>query len=139
MGVYKRGGVYWYEFSFQGQRIRESAKTSSKTIAREAERARRRELERGINGLDAPKRMPLFKLAAEQWLASRAGLAPHTIEAYRTYVRTLIIRFGDRLIIDFRESDIAGLIRDRQAAGFKPRRINLELTVLRMILREFEV
>jgi hypothetical protein len=39
MGVYKRGGVFRYEFEFQGKRIRESAKTSSKTIARDAERS----------------------------------------------------------------------------------------------------
>jgi hypothetical protein len=50
MAIYRRGGIWWFEFSFQGQRIRESAMTSSKTIAREAERARRRELELGIMG-----------------------------------------------------------------------------------------
>ena len=88
MGVYRRGEVYWYEFEFRGQRIRESAKTSSKTIAREAERVRQRELERGINRIEQPKRMPLFKLAAEEWLVSRAGLAPHTLATYRTYVGT---------------------------------------------------
>lgn len=38
MAIYKRGGVYWYEFVYAGQRIRESAKTSKKTIAIEAEK-----------------------------------------------------------------------------------------------------
>ena len=33
MGVFKRGEMWWYEFSFQGQRIRESAHTTSKTAA----------------------------------------------------------------------------------------------------------
>lgn len=33
MSVYKRGGKWWYEFSFQGQRIREAAHTTSKTAA----------------------------------------------------------------------------------------------------------
>src|SRR5262249_11055044 len=115
----------------------ESAKTTSKTIAREAERVRRRDLERGINRIEQPKRTPLFKIAAEQWLASRAGLAQHTIETYRTYVRTLIDKFGGRLVSDFREDDIATLVRQRQVEGFKPRRINFELAVLRMVLREF--
>jgi threonine dehydratase len=36
---------------------------------------RRRELERGVNRLEQPKRMPLFKLAAEEWLSSLSGLA----------------------------------------------------------------
>src|SRR5947209_1582944 len=123
MSVYRRGGVYWYKFRFEGQAIRESARSSSKTIAREAERVRRRELERGVNRLEQPKRMPLFKLATEQWLATRSGLAPHTLEAYRTYVRTLTEQFGERLISDFSEGDIAALIRQRQGEGFKPRRI----------------
>jgi integrase len=129
--------VYWYEFQFNGSRVRESAKTTSKTIASKAERVRRRDLERGINRIEQPKRMPLFKIAAEQWLASRAGLAPHTLETYRTYVRTLIDKFGGRLVSDFCEDDIATLVRQRQAEGFKPRRINFELAVLRMVLRDF--
>ncbi len=37
MSAYKRGQTYWYKFLFQGQLIHESAKTNSKTVAREAE------------------------------------------------------------------------------------------------------
>ena len=33
MAVYKRGGVWWYEFVYAEKRIRESAKTSRKTVA----------------------------------------------------------------------------------------------------------
>ena len=36
MSVYKRGDTWWYEFTFNGARIRESAHTTSKTIARQA-------------------------------------------------------------------------------------------------------
>jgi hypothetical protein len=58
MSIYKRGGLYWYEFEFAGSRIRKSAKTKSKTIAREAERVRRRELELGINRITKRARTP---------------------------------------------------------------------------------
>src|SRR5579863_7258987 len=51
MAVYKRGGVWWYKFQFAGRMIRESVKTNSKTVARESERQRRRELEEGYNNL----------------------------------------------------------------------------------------
>jgi len=64
--TYRRGNVWWYEFTFQGQRIRESAHTNNKPIAREAERVRRRELETAVNRIPRRERMPLFKLAAEQ-------------------------------------------------------------------------
>ena len=139
MSVYKRGGVWWYEFSFQGQRIRESAKTSNRAIAREAERARRHELERAVNGIVKRERPPLLSVAVERWLDSRAGLAPHTLENYRLYSRKLAEYFGQRLVSDIDERDIAGLIRERQRQGLKPRRINIELAVLRMVLRHFGV
>jgi hypothetical protein len=54
MSVYKRGETYWFKFLSQGQLIRESARTNSKTVAREAERARRREIELAVNRI--PKR-----------------------------------------------------------------------------------
>ncbi len=45
--VYQRGkrGFWWYRFRFGGRIVHESAKTASKTLARQAERQRRRELE----------------------------------------------------------------------------------------------
>src|SRR3954470_17336480 len=55
MAVYKRGELYWYEFIFAGKRIREPAKTTSKTVAKEAERNRRRALEKALAGLPVEK------------------------------------------------------------------------------------
>jgi integrase len=139
MALYKRGGIWWYEFWFQGQRIRESARTTSKTVAKEAERSRRSKLERAVNGIVKRERPPLLSVAVERWLDSRAGLAPHTLENYRLYSRKLAEYFGQRLVSDIDEGDIAGLIRQRQRQGLKPRRINVELAVLRMMLRHFGV
>ena len=56
MPVYKRGDVWWYEFIFAGKRVRESAKTPSKTVARQAEQNRRRALERTLAGLPCDAR-----------------------------------------------------------------------------------
>ena len=49
--LYRRGQVWWYKFKFAGRAFVESAKTSSKEIARRAELKRRRELEEGFHGL----------------------------------------------------------------------------------------
>jgi len=52
MSIYKRGGVYWYEFRFKGERIQESTHTANKEAARQieaAERVRRAKGEAGIN------------------------------------------------------------------------------------------
>src|ERR1700730_10938278 len=103
MAVYKRGETYWYKFLFQGQLIRESAKTNSKTVAREPERARRRDLELAINRISRRERMPLFSVAAREWLASRTALAANTLEAYRHFAVRLTVEFGQRLVCDINE------------------------------------
>ncbi len=53
-GEKKVSGIYSYKFTFAGQVIRESSKSESKTIAKDAERVRRREMEQAINRI--PKR-----------------------------------------------------------------------------------
>ncbi len=52
MSLFRRNGVWWYEFWFAGRRIQESSKSPSKTIARTAEQNRRRELEHGFNNFN---------------------------------------------------------------------------------------
>jgi integrase len=135
MSVYKRGETYWFKFLFQGQLIRESAKTNSKTVAREAERARRREIELAVNRIPKRERMPLFSVAAKEWLASRVGLAANTIEAYEHFVETLTEQFGKRLVCDIDDQDISTLQRKRLAEEKSARTVNFEINVLRQILK----
>src|SRR6266853_885685 len=52
MALFKRGDTWWYEFLFARRRVRESAKTTSKTVAKLAEQKRRRDLEQGFNGVE---------------------------------------------------------------------------------------
>jgi hypothetical protein len=56
VSVYKRGDVWWYKFNFANRTIRESSKSASVTVAREAEKKRRRELEEGYNDLADSRR-----------------------------------------------------------------------------------
>ncbi len=50
-GKQKHTKTWYYEFIFAGRLVKESAKTTSKTVAKEAEKKRRRELEEGFNGI----------------------------------------------------------------------------------------
>ena len=68
MAVFKRGSVWWYEFEFQGQRIRQSSKSPVKAVCLQAERERRRELERGANNLEKVVKPKLFSGAAKEYL-----------------------------------------------------------------------
>src|ERR1700690_3923084 len=48
-GELKESKIYWYNFTFAGRRIQESSKSPRKTVAQEAEKKRRQELERTFN------------------------------------------------------------------------------------------
>jgi integrase len=135
MSVFKRGKVYWFKFRFEGQVIRESAKTTSKRVAEDAERARHRDLELAVNRIKKRERMPLFSIAAKEWFEGRAALAQNTKDAYEHFVNSLTDEFGKRLVCDIDDQDIADLQRRRLAAGKSPRTVNFEVSVLRQILK----
>ncbi len=137
MSVYKRGQTYWFKFLFQGQLIRESAKTNSKNVAREAERARRRDLEIGFNRITKRERLPLFALAAKEWLASKSALTPLGKVYYEQYSRKLAREFGEKLVSDITLNDIAALQRKRLGEGLSARTVNCEVATLRQILKHY--
>src|SRR5487761_202323 len=139
MGVYKRGQTYWYKFLFQGQLIRESAKTNSKTVAREAERARRRDLELGVNRIGKRERIPLFPRAAKEWIEAKVGKSESTLRNYRQHVESLTTEFKDRLVCDIDIADIRALQRKRLTQGLGHRSVNYEIGVLRQILKTFRL
>lgn len=139
MALYKRGKVWWFKFHLQGQLIRESAKTNSKTVARDAEHSRRRELEKAINRIAKPLRMPLFSVAGKEWLAGKIGKAASTMRNYQQYVKSLNEELGDRLVCDIGKDDIRALQRKRLAQGLGHRSVNYEIGVLRQILRAYKL
>ena len=64
MAVFKRGEVWWYKFYFAGRLIRESSKSSSKTVAKDAEKQRRRELEAGFHNIADVRQLRILTLDA---------------------------------------------------------------------------
>ncbi len=135
MSVYRRGDVWWYKFRFAGQMIRESSKSDSKTVAKEAERARRRELEESWNQIKRRKLPPLFSVAASEWLKTRTGIAPGTERSYQLAIDHLTEAFGKQLLCDISGADVAEYQRARLRDDVTPRTVNLEVGVLRSILR----
>jgi integrase len=135
LSIFKRGGRWWYEFSFQGQRIREPARTSSKTAAIQIERERRRKLELSAGGVRRQKAL-LFNAAAKAWLAESAHWSDSTREIYEMKLAHLKPTFGKLLLSDISSSDISRFQRERQKAKASGREINMETAVLRMILRK---
>jgi hypothetical protein len=69
VSLFQRGNVWWYEFWFAGQRIREPSKSTSKTVAKDAERNRKRELEEGFNNIvdQRQQRVRTFRDIADEF------------------------------------------------------------------------
>lgn len=136
MGVFRRDKVYWYEFVFAGQRIRESSKSRSKTIAQDAERARRRELEEGFNNIRRGRKRPmLFSVAAREHLdIKKVQVKPSTLRIEKKNVDHLMPVFGKLLLTDIDGKDIGEYQRLRVAEGAAGATINLEVGSLRAIL-----
>lgn len=139
MSVYRRGEVWWYKFLFNGQVIRETAHTNSRTVAREAEKARRRELELAVNRIPKRERVPLFRLAAKEWREGKTGIEASSLKRYCQCVDHLVAEFGTRLVCDLDASDIAGYQRKRLADGVTNRTVNYEVGALRGILKKFRL
>jgi integrase len=136
--IYRRGnsGIYSYRFRFAGRMIHESARTKSKTLAREAERQRRRELEERINGIKKRGLPPTFEIAAKEWMESRTHVvAKNTFSEARRCMKHLVPTFGPRLICDITPDDIAAYQRKRLQAGVQNRTVNLEIGELRKVLK----
>ena len=137
MAVYKRGYVWWYEFAFQGQRIRQSSKSPVKAVCLQAERERRRELERGANNLEKAVKPKLFSGAVKAYLLEReAHWSPKTREMHSNSLRHLEPHFGKLLLSEIRGEQISRYQRARLKAGASNRTVNIEVSLLRLVLRK---
>lgn len=137
MAIFKRGKFYSYEFVFQGQRIRESTRTSSKALAERAERNRRRQLEESIHGVVKREMPKLFSVAAREWLQiKKANWSESTLRIeQKNGVDHLLPSFGKLLVIDIKSEHIFRYQHLRQSEGAANKTVNLELGTLRSILR----
>jgi integrase len=137
MAVYKRGDVWWYEFVFRGQRIRESSNSSAKTLAIRIERERRRQLELGVAGLKEVRQPLLFSVAMKQWLElnmPRWSKSNLRIESHNC--NHLLPVFGKLLLSDVTADDVSRYQAARNREGASARTVNMEVGTLRAILRK---
>ena len=142
MSVYRPAGskVWWYEFQFANQRIRESTKTRSKTLAVDAERSRRRELERAYNGVKKRASAKLFGVAADEWFGIKGlTLAASSLRIEKDNLKHIRPVFERLLVTDIAASDISEYQKARLAEGASPKTVNLEVGTIRAILRRNRV
>jgi integrase len=137
VSVYKRGSVWWYKFRFANRLIRESAKTESKTVAKDAEKKRRREMEEGYNDI-ADNR--------DARVQSLSGVAAAYLDEYelrhrssgfaRYAVGHLTRHLGARMQIDISDATVREYQASRLKEGAAPKSINEEVGFLLRLLDE---
>jgi integrase len=142
MSIYKRGGVYWYKFMWDGKLIRESTKQGNNQVARNMESAHRTALANGLVGIREKKQVPTFKQFCDDrfrpW--AKSSFEKSTINTWRWF-RTEI-----RALLDYKPISNAPLdtINNELAAAFASHRqldgiqvstVNSALRVLRRALR----
>lgn len=136
MALYKRGATWWFQFKYRGRRYQESAGTSSKTLARDIQRGRRRQVEEASHGIRKHRNLAvLFPTAATDWLAlKQPSWAPKTHSAASLDVDHLKKHFGGMLLVDVKATDVADYITVRRSQKAAEKTIRNECGSLRSIL-----
>jgi integrase len=137
MSIFKRGNVWWYEFTFAGARIRQSSKSPVKAVCIQAERERHRELERGANHLEKAVKPKLFSGAVKAYLLEReAHWSPKTRVMHSNSLRHLEPHFGKMLLSEISAGQVSRYQRTRLKEGASNRTVNIEVSLLRLVLRK---
>jgi integrase len=137
MALFKRGKIWWYEFLFSGRRIRESAKTTSKTVAKLAEQKRRRELEGGFNGIEDKREERIRSMGELGRVYLNDYRLRHKSIVYAEYAVGNVIRhLGPTMVVDVTEHTAIAYQTTRLKEGAAPKTINEEVGFLLRLLGE---
>jgi integrase len=138
VSLYRQTGskIWWFDFHYQGQRIRESTGMSSKTRAREVENKRKKGLRDGAAGIRKPDAPKLFDTAAADWMeAKKSKWSPGMSVIAGGAMKHLSPVFGKKLVVDIQAQDIARYQKTRLAEDASGRTINIEVGCLRGVLK----
>lgn len=139
--VYKRGRVWWFKFTFNGEAFRESTKQTNKRVAEQIEAARKTGLAKGDVGIR--DRAPV--LTFEEF--AKADFLPHiesrfadktgTLAYYRVQVAHLLgfAPIAQSKLDAVSAEAITAFIEKRRQAKYEVATINRALQVLRRMLR----
>ena len=137
MSVYKRGGIYWYEFWFQGQRYRVSTGLRNKTAALRAEAIRKAELAEGRAGIVHRGPSPTFEDFVNSeflpWSKTQHAAHPRTHQYYRVSSKPLV-SFFRKLPLDAISTAQVEKFKLIRAERVSPATTNRDLAALRFML-----
>jgi integrase len=144
MSVYKRGKIWWYKFSWNGEPIRESTKQSNKRIAEQMEAAKRTALAKAEVGIKKRERAPKLAEFAPRFTAAietTCAEKPATVSFYKAKLKVLVKHLGGQRLDEIEEAEIEQYVqtrantRSRRNRLLAPASVNRELATLRRLLR----
>ena len=137
MSVYKRGGVYWFDFWFQGRRFRDSTRLTNKTAAQRAEAIRKAELAEGRAGIVHRAPCPSFEDFVNNeflpWSEKQHQAHPRTHQRYRVAAKPLIAFFG-KFALDAISTAQVEKFKLTRSEEISPAGTNRDLAMLRFML-----
>jgi integrase len=135
VSIFKRGGVYWFNFIFNSKHIQRSTKQGNPNVARQMEAAYRTALAKGEVGIVERKRIPEFKEAMAgflKWSEVEHSARPATFRRYKVS-SVALLRYFKSMVLDKitpEEVDrfkIARLAQFKTVKGKEKRRITNKL------------
>jgi integrase len=135
--IYSRNGWYHCDFMVDGKRYRLALATRDKRKAKDLEKDKVAEAKQGkLTATSiAFARLP-FSEAADRYMTDREPhLAPRTISTERERVKPLKAFFGNAKLRAIGPDQVRQYIARRKAAGLANKTINLELELVRGILK----
>jgi hypothetical protein len=139
VGVYKRGRVWWYRFTWKGEPFRETTKRTNKRVAEQIEAAHKTSLARGEVGIrDRKPAATIRQFVTADFLPycrSTFAAKTKTLSYYENGSARLLeySAVADDSLDTITTEKISGYARYRRDAGMKISTVNRELQVLRRI------
>ena len=109
MAIYKKRGMYWYSFWWDGVHVQKCTNQGNAKVARQMESAHKTKLAKGEMGLHDLKPVPTFKQATEEfleWAKAEHASHPATAERYRVSSVSLLKCFKERTLDQIAPEDI---------------------------------
>lgn len=141
MATYKRGRLWWYKFTWNGEPIRESTKQGNKRIAEQIESAHKTSLAKGEVGIRDRAPIAILKNFIEHdfapFIETRFQDKPKTLEYYRNGIKNIaaFTFLATSRLDDITTAKISAFIASRRDAGLQVASINRQLEVLRRMLK----
>lgn len=136
--IYKRGANWYLDVTIHGTRYRERLATVDRREALQLEKTRISEIEQGkrlAKQRSDIARLPFAEVAAQHLASQKGRVTERTLQFTRERLRALLPAFGKTPVHKIGADTIRLYQEARLEAGLSGRTINMEVGILRQILK----